>query len=238
MPVRKAPPARPDDDLRALQRRVREGPVPGLQEVLESCGPLFGVAASALVLGDSDDRVLRVAAWTDPIAHQLCLAQAEAGEGPAVDAFLHDRLVETADIILDERWEAIGSALSSVTVAAVICVPVSLSGIAVGALELHTDAPRTWDDADRRALVSYGDVIGSILASVAAAHRAGELAAQLAHALEYRVVIERGIGYLMARDGLGPAAAFEKLRRAARDSRRKISDLAADLLATGALLSD
>ena len=38
-------------------------------------------------------------------------------------------------------------------------------------------------------------------AAAVAAQNAGELAAQLQYALDYRVIIERGVGYLMARDG-------------------------------------
>ena len=51
--------------------------------------------------------------------------------------------------------------------------------------------------------------------------RTGELAAQLQYALDYRVIIERGVGYLMARDGLDSMTAFNRLRRAARDTQAK-----------------
>ena len=67
------------------------------------------------------------------------------------------------------------------------------------------------------------------------AHTAGELAAQLQYALDYRVTIERGVGYLMARDGVDVLTAFNRLRRAARGSRRKIGDVAEELLTTGEL---
>ena len=67
------------------------------------------------------------------------------------------------------------------------------------------------------------------------ASRTGELADQLAYALEYRAPIERGIGYLMARDGVTQTEAFTRLRQASRSSRRKVGEVAADLLATGRL---
>ena len=41
-------------------------------------------------------------------------------------------------------------------------------------------------------------------------------------ALDYRAPIERGVGYLMARDGLDQAPAFQRLRTAARSNRRRI----------------
>jgi AmiR/NasT family two-component response regulator len=45
------------------------------------------------------------------------------------------------------------------------------------------------------------------------------------------VVIERSIGFLMARRGLDAVAAFDVLRRASRGTRRKVGDVAADVLA-------
>ena len=74
-----------------------------------------------------------------------------------------------------------------------------------------------------------------MMETAVAADRAGELAEQLNYALDYRVPIERGVGYLMARDNVDHAEAFSRLRRAARNSRRKIGDVAEQLLQTGQL---
>ena len=49
------------------------------------------------------------------------------------------------------------------------------------------------------------------------------------------MIIERGVGYLMARDGVDPVAAFNRLRRAARASQSRIGDVASQLLASGRL---
>ena len=68
-----------------------------------------------------------------------------------------------------------------------------------------------------------------------AAQNAGELAAQLQYALDYRVIIERGVGYLMARDGIDSMTAFNRLRRSARDTQSKIGDVAQRLVSTGQL---
>jgi AmiR/NasT family two-component response regulator len=84
-------------------------------------------------------------------------------------------------------------------------------------------------------LARYRDVVESTLAAAVAAQNAGELAAQLQYALDYRVIIERGVGYLMARDQVDSMAAFNKLRRAARDTQSKIGDVAQRLISTGRL---
>jgi AmiR/NasT family two-component response regulator len=56
--------------------------------------------------------------------------------------------------------------------------------------------------------------------------------AQLEQALETRLVIEQAKGVLAERHGLDVDAAFEILRRGSRSSRRKIHDLAREVVAS------
>jgi AmiR/NasT family two-component response regulator len=58
-----------------------------------------------------------------------------------------------------------------------------------------------------------------------------EANAQLLEALASRVVIEQAKGVLAERYGVEVAAAFEALRRAARDQRRTLHELAASIVA-------
>ncbi|GAA4226853.1 AmiR/NasT family two-component response regulator [Streptosporangium album] len=53
----------------------------------------------------------------------------------------------------------------------------------------------------------------------------------IVHQLE--VVIERAVGYLMGKHDLTAAQAFTGLRKQARDSRRRVADLAAEVLGEG-----
>jgi AmiR/NasT family two-component response regulator len=64
-----------------------------------------------------------------------------------------------------------------------------------------------------------------------AAHAKGRLAEQLQAALEHRGLIERAKGILMARDDIDAATAFERLRSAARSSRRPLTDVVRDVIA-------
>ena len=79
-----------------------------------------------------------------------------------------------------------------------------------------------------------GDIAQALAAGLKH-HTAGELARQLQYALDYRVVIERAVGYLMAKEGIDPVAAFNALRTAARSRRTKIGEVAEHVLARGAL---
>ena len=55
---------------------------------------------------------------------------------------------------------------------------------------------------------------------------------QLERALETRIVIEQAKGVLAERLGIAPKQAFEVLRRAARNERRRIHDIAGEVVAS------
>ena len=61
--------------------------------------------------------------------------------------------------------------------------------------------------------------------------REGRLAAQLRTALDQRMLIEQAKGILMGKEGIDAATAFECLRAAARSTRRRMVEVANDLIA-------
>lgn len=78
-------------------------------------------------------------------------------------------------------------------------------------------------------------MLETTLRSLLAPRRSDELARQLQYALDYRVVIERAVGYLMAARRIDAVTAFDLLRRNARNRRRKVADVAGALLESGSL---
>ena len=114
-------------------------------------------------------------------------------------------------------------------------VPVKLSGVTVGSLDVFRDGRDEWDESEQQALSRYAEIGGALLTAAVAAEQSSELAAQLTYAIQHRAPIERGVGYLMARDRIGQIDAFNRLRSAARDNRRKIGEVARELLSTGRL---
>jgi GAF domain-containing protein len=225
--------------LAASLRRLGDGSTRlplrhSIQQVIEACVQVFGVTGCGLMIAD-DQSVLRYAAATDGPGQQLEDVQLATGNGPCVDAFVHDDLVVTDDLATDARWPEVAARVGPIGVHGMLGVPVHLSGIPVGSLDVYLGEPHIWDRAEQRALRSYADVVGSLTEAALTAHQAGELADQLNYALEHRVPIERGVGYLMARDGLDHADAFNRLRRAARNARRRIGEVAEELLRSGTL---
>jgi hypothetical protein len=74
-------------------------------------------------------------------------------------------------------------------------------------------------------------VVASLLAAAVTAQVKGRLANQLQAALEHRWLVEQAKGMLMGREHLDAQAAFERLRRAARSSSRRVADVARDVTA-------
>jgi GAF domain-containing protein len=120
-------------------------------------------------------------------------------------------------------------------VRAVLGTPVLLGGVPVGTLDVYKGSAHDWDDSEITAIGRYAEVIATILGAALQAHTAGELAKQLQYALDYRVVIERAVGYLMAQQSLDGVAAFNALRNAARSRRTKIGLVSEHVLTTGTL---
>jgi GAF domain-containing protein len=221
--------------LRRLGTDARSLPLrESIQQAIDACVQVFAVTGCGLMIADAQS-LLRYAAATDGPGKQLEDIQLETGVGPCVDAFVLDELIMTEDLATDARWPPVGERVGPLGVHGMLGVPVHLSGLPVGSLDVYVDVPHIWTRAEQRALRSYADVVGALTEAALTAHRAGELAEQLNYALEHRVPIERGIGYLMARDKLGHADAFNRLRRAARSSRQRIGDVAEELLASGTL---
>lgn len=223
------------DSLRHLGEDSARLPLrQSIQRVIEACVQVFRVTGSGLLIADHQS-VLRYAAATEGPGRQLEDIQLEVGYGPCVDAFIHDTLILSEDLATDRRWPEVAARMGPLGVHGMLGVPVHLDGFPVGSLDVYLDEPHIWDRAEQRALRSYADVVGSLTEAALTAHQAGELAEQLNYALEHRVRIERGIGYLMGRDGIDHAHAFDRLRRAARSARRRIGDVAEHLLRTGSL---
>jgi GAF domain-containing protein len=222
------------DSLRDLQGTADPDIVAAVDQAVHACAALFRVNGSGLMIAD-EQNTLHYIASSDGPSHVLEEVQSESGEGPCVEAFVKNDVVATDDLGSDGRWPAISESLTRHEVIAVLGCPLRLKGVPVGTIDVYLDRPHTWDESERAALASYSDVIEATLSAAMTAQNAGEVVGQLQYALDYRVIIERAVGYLMAQRALDSVAAFNMLRRSARDQRRKIGEVAQELLDTGKL---
>ena len=209
--------------------------VSALERVVNACVDLFEVDGAGVLICDEQD-LLRVVAASDGPGRLLEQTEAEAGEGPCTEAFVKGRVVTTSDVTAEvERWPTLARTMVGQPVRAVLGTPVILGGVPIGTLDVYREHPHDWDDSEVAALARYAEVIATTLHAALHAHTAGQLARQLQYALDYRVVIERAVGYLMAKESLDAVAAFNTLRAAARSRRTKIGLVSEHVLENGAL---
>ena len=219
--------------LRSSLQQLREAAVDAdvvavMTRTVNAVHGVFGYSGAGIMFITQSGHLAYVAA-SDDGGRQLEQAQAEAGQGPCYDSYVYAREILSGDLRADDRWPDLLARLP-VQVRAVAGIPILLGGAPVGTLNVYRDEPTGWDDSDIRALRGYSGLIAEVLATALAAHQQGAVAAQLQYALDYRVVIERAVGYLMGAHGLTASTAFNLLRKRARDSRRRVADVAAEVL--------
>jgi GAF domain-containing protein len=201
-----------------------------LREVCEAAVGLLGIDGSGLLLVD-EGRVQRSTVATDDAGMELEAHQEALGEGPCVDALMNDVTVTTTDVSADERWPRLGKVLRTGSVKAVLGAPIHVGGQPVGSINAYRSEPYEWDDSDVATLWALSVIAGRVLSTALLASSKERLVEQLQEALENRVAIERAVGFLMGRHRLGPVDAFERLRQRARSERRKVVEVAGDVLA-------
>ena len=200
-----------------------------LHRIVESADALFQVDGSALMLVDSD-QVLRNLAVSHLRAALLEELQAEHGEGPCVDAYDDKQPVWADDLGREERWPGFSPAAAGRGLVAVLASPIPYSNEAVGVMAVFGSGPHPWTEAERQAIVAFTDLAAMLVLNAMEARERGLIAVQLQGALDSRVVIEQAKGVLVGRHGLSPRQAFERLRGLARDRRRPLAEVAAEVV--------
>ena len=215
--------------LQRLREAAFEADVVGVMK--RTVGAVHGVFGygGAGIMFITESGYLSYVAASDEAGRQLEEAQASAGQGPCYESYVYAREVVSIDVHADSRWPDLRTQLSF-QVRAVAGTPILLGGSPVGTLNVYRDEPVEWDKSDVNALTAYSSLIAEVLATALAAQERGLVADQLQYALDYRVVIERAVGYLMGTHRLDAVTAFDVLRKRARDSRRRVADVATEML--------
>jgi GAF domain-containing protein len=228
-----------DDSIPQLQGAVPEDAdlEAAVRSAVEVVGELCHCSGAGLLLLDGAHD-LRYVAGSDGDAVTLLTAEQQAREGPGHDAVATGDAVVAEDVLTDGRWPGLAGLLGASGPRAVLAAPVRVGSAVVGSLHVHATEAMAWEPDAVEAVRSYARVVEAVLGPALQARRRSEVVDQLQYALDHRVVVERAVGYLMATGEDDARTAFERLRRAARRSRRHVADLAAGLLAGERLADD
>jgi GAF domain-containing protein len=200
-----------------------------LRRIVNATHQLFAVDGAGLMLVDPD-QLLRSVAVSDRRVHDLEELQIQHGEGPCVEAFEDKTLVDTEDLAAEARWPKFSPAAVERSLRAVLASPIPYNQHAIGVVVVFSAKAQPWSPEGELALVAFTDLAALTIANTLQSEEQGELATQLQRALDARVVIEQAKGALVAREGLSDREAFERLRRQARSQRRRVVEVAAEVM--------
>jgi GAF domain-containing protein len=213
-----------------------EAPPPGgetldsvVRPALVAATRLFLVAGVVLVLVDETGQPRGMVAAGD-LAKALEEAASQLWSGPSLEVLATGEAVRTFDLPGDGRWPALARLPALAGVSSLLCLPVEGPAGPTGTLTVIRRPARPWRAQETESLLIYAGVVATLLSAATEAERTAQVIDQLEHALHHRVVIEQAKGILMAREQLDPAGAFDRLRKAARARRRRVSEVAAEVV--------
>jgi transcriptional regulator with GAF, ATPase, and Fis domain len=206
------------EDYEASLRQITEAAVHALD----------GCDYASVSLLERTGPVTRAA--TDPVASAGDQIQYDEGEGPCLDAAMHERWVHTPDLSESHRWPRSSARLvSQLGVRSMFSCRLALDAAphqTLGGLNLYAMAPDAFSEQDRLLAI----LLASLGAVVADASRQQ---ANLRAAVESRQVIGEAIGILRAQGGLSSDQAFAALSSASQRMNVKLRDLAGEIATRG-----
>jgi GAF domain-containing protein len=184
-------------------------------------------ADTAGVLLETPDGVLRLAAATSHIMHEIEAIELSEGQGPCIDAYRSAGTVVAPDLAADEdRWPKVVPQLLDMGMHAGYAFPLQVRADCIGALNIYRRSSGHFDDDDLRIGQAFADVAAIGIMQQRRVADAEERAGHLQRALDSRVIIEQAKGVVAQQHGVTPATAFEALRRHARSNRMGLHALA------------
>ena len=185
-------------------------------------------AAISLMTGDGPPRTGQA---SDEVPLQVDRIQYETGEGPCV-ALTESDLVLTNDLTVAPEWPAFARrAVAETGVRSMLSYRLFLNDGNRGALNFYAMKPDAFD----MSAVATGSIFAAYasMAQLAALHR--DLSIHLTRAVESNREIGVAMGILMANKRQTQEQAFTELRIANQHLHRKLRDIAAEVIYTGAL---
>jgi GAF domain-containing protein len=204
-----------------------------LDHLVNACVRVLGVSAAGLLLDDQKGNLALVASSSQE-TRLLELFVLQSNEGPCLDCVRTGAAV-TSDNLEDDvdRWPLFVPAAQLAGFHAVAAVPMRLRDQTIGGLGLFLDTPRPIPATNRRLAQALADVATIGILQQRSLHRSHVLSEQLQSALTSRIAIEQAKGVLAERNSLTMDAAFDALRRHARDHNLKLTDVATAVVTQG-----
>ncbi|UIX29763.1 ANTAR domain-containing response regulator [Streptomyces sp. GQFP] len=172
----------------------------------------------------------RSAAVTHPDLAGLVTVQLRSGDGPIPAALERGTPVDSADLLNERRWPEYRAVALDSGVRSSVTLPFRRSGLTV-TLSLYSFRPGTLEDAPHGPVRALGDLAATCLVRDRSYGAALTELEQLGTALRTRPVVDQACGIVMHVLGCDADDAFGILRRISQATNRKLSEVAARVVA-------
>jgi len=193
------------------------------------CVELFEAGAAGILLADQRG-TLQVVAASSERARLLELFQLQNDQGPCLDCYSTGSPISVHDLRSVERWPLFTAEAEAAGYRGVGAFPLRLRDEVIGTLNIFMADPVELGDQDLQICQALADVATIAILQHQAVQQAENLSGQLQQALDSRIAIEQAKGILAERFHLEMTDAFAQLRRFARGSNQRLSDVAAALV--------
>ncbi len=192
---------------------------------------LLGTDEGGLLIADPSTSQLRSVVSTHGGPRRLEAEQLATRRGPSITSFETGEPVSIDDIETDaERWPDFRDSARREGFRSLHSFPLRLRGTVIGVMNLFGRTPRTFDAQDVAAGQALTDVATISILQQRTLEDSVRLTQQLQHALDSRVVIEQAKGVIAHSEKVSLDEAFNILRAHARNSRRPLSEIAAEVI--------
>jgi GAF domain-containing protein len=179
---------------------------------------------------ERDSAPATVTSSTD-VARRLDEKQYAFDHGPCLTALRQQRQVLIEDLSIDERWERYARAIAGEGIRSVLAVPIEAGGSSRAALNCYAPGLGAFHDVRIRAVQEHSALVSKTLRLALRLHVPEPYPEHLRSALRLQaVVVGAAVSLVMLQNRCGRDRAMELLQLAARDSNRRLHEIATDLL--------
>jgi len=177
-----------------------------------------------------DDRVT-TQTFTDPTCPEIDQAQYESGQGPCLHAFKDGSAVIVRSLEGDDRWPEFAAAAMAQGVRSTLSLPLLAAQTSVGALNFYAGHDGAFGEAEAEVGNLFAAQATVVWANAQAYWGARLKTEHLEQALAGREPIDLAKGIIMNATGCDPHEAFDVLVKQSQQEKRKLRDVAADIVA-------
>jgi GAF domain-containing protein len=201
-----------------------------LQSLVEACANLVDVSEAGLLLADGKGD-LELMASTSEASRLVEVLQLSANSGPCIECFRSGEVVAVADVsAVGTEWARFRDETLAQGFRSVYAIPLRLRDVTIGTLNLLRHTVGRPDRRDLRVAKALANVATIGILHERALSDSLAVQDQLRFALDSRVAIEQAKGVISFQKGVDVEEAFELLRTFARANRRRLSEVANDIV--------